>query len=86
MPLDWGGLRCECEAVEARVWSPVIVVDPPSFDDPAGFSETGEQMFVKAFVAQSAIEGRDVAVLRQLARRDVVPFDAIVLLPGEYGA
>jgi hypothetical protein len=74
------------ESPSRLVWSPDIVVDPPSFDDPAGFSETCEQMFVKAFVAQSAIEGLDEAVLRRPTRRDVVPFDAMFLLPAEYGA
>jgi len=87
MPLAGVGCKLRgCKPVEARVWSLGIVVDPPSFDDSAGFSETGEQMFVKEFVAQSAIEGLDEAVLRRLARRDVVPFDAMFLLPAEYGA
>ena len=48
MPLVGVGCKLRgCKPVEPRVWSPGIVVDPPSFGDPAGFSETGEQMFVK---------------------------------------
>ena len=67
--LDW------CEPVEARVWSVGVVVDPPFLDDLAGFVEIGEQMFVQALVAQSAVEAFDKAVLHRLAGRGVMPLD-----------
>jgi len=55
----------------------------PGFDDPVSLGEIGEQVLVKAFVAQPAVEQFDEAVLGRLAGRDVVPFDAMVLLPAE---
>ena len=38
--------------------------------------EGGEQMLVEALVAQPAVEALDEAILRRLARCDVVPFHA----------
>ena len=55
MPLC--GASCKlrwCEAVKARVWSLGVVVDPPCFDDFAGFGQASEQMLVEAFIAQPA--------------------------------
>ena len=87
MPLVGASYKLRrCESVKARVWLPGIVVDPPGFDDPAGFSEIGEQMLVKAFVAQSAIEGLDEGVLHRLTLRDVVAFDAMLVLAAECSA
>ena len=43
------GASCKlrwCEAVKARVWSLGVVVDPPCFDDFAGFGQASEQMLV----------------------------------------
>src|SRR5215475_10567751 len=74
-----------CEPAQARVWSCNVVVDTPGLDDPAGLGEIGEQVLVEAFVAQPAVERFDEAVLARLAGRDVVPFDAMVLLPAEDG-
>ena len=62
-----------------------VVVDPPCFDDPAGLVEVAEQVLVEAFVAQSAVEALDEAILHRFARRDVVPFDAALLLPSQDG-
>ena len=59
MPLC--GASCKlrwCEAVKARVWSLGVVVDPPCFDDFAGFGQASKQMLVEAFIAQPAVEGR----------------------------
>jgi hypothetical protein len=36
-----------------------VVVDAPRFDDPPGFGERGEDVFIQAFVAQAAIEALD---------------------------
>ena len=62
-----------------------VVVDAPSFDDVARLGERGEHMLVQALVPQLAVEALHEAVLLRLARRDVVPFDATLLLPGEDG-
>jgi len=43
-------------------WSVGVVVDPPFFDDVARLVEVGEQMFVQALVAQSALEALDEAI------------------------
>ena len=42
-------------------------------------------MLVQALVPQLAVEALHEAVLLRLARRDVVPFDAVVLGPLEHG-
>lgn len=39
--------------------------------------------YVKPFVAHSAIEGFDIAVLHRLSRRDAIPFDLMILRPGQ---
>jgi len=53
MPLSGsGGELDRCEASDARVRSVGVVVDPPFFDELAGLRQVGEQMFVKALVAQ----------------------------------
>ena len=82
------GACCELswrEPVEARVRSVGVVVDPPFFDDLARLVEVGEQVFVEALVAQAAVEALDEAILHRFARRDVVPFDAALVLPGQDG-
>ena len=87
MPLC--GASCKlrwCEAVKARVWSLGVVVDPPCFDDFAGFGQASKQMLVEAFIAQPAVEGLDETILGGLTRCDVVPFDPVLLLPFEHGA
>ena len=80
------GACCElswCEPIEARVRSVGIVVDPPFFDDLARVLEIGEQVFVEALVAQATVEAFDEAILHRFAWRDVAPFDAALLLPGQ---
>ena len=67
------------------MWSLGVVVDPPCFDDVAGFGQAREQMLVEALIAQPADEALDEAILHGLARRDVVPFDPALLLPCEDG-
>ena len=82
------GACCElgwCEPVEARVRSVGVVVDPPFFDDVSCLVEIGEQVLVEALVAQPAVEALHEAILHWFARRDVVPFDAALLLPNQDG-
>src|SRR3954451_10558052 len=86
MPLI--GACCElswCEPVEARVRSVGIVVDPPCFDDLTRLFEITEQVLVEALVAQPAVEALHEAILHRFARRDVVPFDVVLLLPSQDG-
>ncbi len=82
------GACCElgwCEPVEARVWSAGVVVDPPFFDYLSRVFEIAEQVLVKALVAEASIVALDKTILHRFPRRDVVPFDAALLLPGEDG-
>ena len=62
-----------------------VVVDPPCFDDLADLGKVREQGFVEALVAELAVEALDEAILHRFARRDVVPFDVTLLLPGQDG-
>jgi hypothetical protein len=48
-----------------------VVVDPPCFDDVARLVDVGEQVFVEALVAQSAVEALHKAILHRFTRRDV---------------
>jgi hypothetical protein len=38
------------------VWAPGVVVNPPLFDDDLGFAQRIEDLAVKGFVAQAAVE------------------------------
>ena len=71
------------EPVEARVGSLGVVVDPPELERVPGCWQALEQVLVQAFVAQPADQALDQAVLHRLARRDIVPGNAALLLPGE---
>ena len=63
-----------------RVWSDLVVVVLPAFQQAAGVREVLEDLLVQEFVAQPADEARDEGVLLGLARRDVVPVE-----PGPVG-
>ena len=58
-----------------------IIIATPRFDDLAGHRQAPEHMLVEAFVPKPAVETFDESVLDRLARRDVVPADASLLLP-----
>jgi len=62
-----------------------VVVDSPVLDDLPGLVEVGKQVFVQALVAQATVEALDKTILHRFARRDVVPLDAKLLLPSQYG-
>src|SRR5437588_10382429 len=84
MPLCWAGCKsCWGEPVEARVWAFRVVVDPPCVDDPTCRGQAGEYMLVEALVAEAAVEALHEPVLLRLARRDVLPGHAAVLLPAQ---
>lgn len=61
----------------------MVVVVSPQGQLAAGVGEDAEDFLVQAFVAQAAMNGLDVAVLRRLARVYVVPFCITAMgLPG----
>ena len=62
-----------------------VVVGDRGSDDLASLIEVQKQALVEKLVAHAAVEGFDVAILRQLAGSDVVPFDRVLLLPGRDG-
>ena len=63
-----------------------VVVGNPGRDDLPSPIEVEEQALVEKLVAHAAVEGFDVAILHRLAGSDVVPFDRVLLLPGQDGA
>lgn len=70
----------------------VVAVVAPDGQLAAGICQAVEDLFVQAFVAQTAVEAFDVAILLWFSGVDVVPFDAVVVGPlqdrlaGEPGA
>lgn len=64
--------------------SVLVIVLPPSTDDLPGMTVTGKQMLIETLVPEPAVEALDEAILHRLARRDVVPLDAALLLPFEH--
>ena len=62
----------------------VVVVSPATKHLP-GMGETVEHFLIEAFVAELAIEAFDEAILLRLARRDIVPGDAGLVLPFQDG-
>jgi hypothetical protein len=65
------------------VWPSGVVVGGPVADELAGLIEIDKQAFIEKFVTHTAIEGFDVAVLHRPTWCDVVPFDTMVLRPGQ---
>jgi hypothetical protein len=61
------------ERSETGMRTRTIVIESPGFDDLPRFGQTVEQVFVKAFIAQAAVEAFDESVLDRLARLDVMP-------------
>ena len=60
-----------------------VDVLPPFGDGASGVAEAEEQALVQQLVAHPAVEGFGIAILHRLARCDLVPFDAMILRPGE---
>ena len=59
----------------------MVVVMAPSRQHFSGVGEAIEDILVEAFVPQFPIEAFNEAILLRLARRDVVPGDAGLVLP-----
>src|SRR5271169_2856901 len=84
MPLCGAACKLDrCEPVKARVGPLGVIVQTPMPDYAACLVQTAEQVLVQAFVAKAADEAFCKAVLHRLARRDVVPFDFVLLLPSQ---
>lgn len=67
------------------MWPVQVVVYSPCLDELAGMEVASEQVLVETLVPEPSVEAFDKAVLHGLSRRDVMPFDAAVLLPSEHG-
>ena len=63
----------------------VVVVGTPGLEHSAGVQERAEQGLVEQFVAQPTDEPLGEGVLRRFARRDVVPFDLVLVRPSQDG-
>ena len=64
----------------------IIVILSPGFDEMPSVSEALKHMLVQTFVPDPAVKALGKSVLSRLARRDVVPFDAMFLRPHKNGA
>ena len=60
----------------------MVVIVAPEPQHRAGVAQRYEQRLVEAFVAQTAVEALDIAVLLRLAGRDIVPLDRPLLSIG----
>lgn len=61
----------------------MVVVVAQCRDQVAGVAKAGEHVLIQSFVPQATVEALDEAVLDGLDRRDVVPVEISVLLPGQ---
>ena len=62
----------------------IVVVITPSAERLACMGEALEDLFIEELVAQTPIETFDEGVLRRLAGSDVMPADAVLILPFEH--
>ncbi len=67
------------------MWPVQIVVVSPVADNIPGMPVAVEQVLVEALIPETPVERFNEPILHWLARRDVVPFDAAILLPFEDG-
>lgn len=74
-----------CEAAEAGVRPIVVVAGSRLFDDATSGWQAAGEMLVEALIAEPSVEAFDEAILHWLAGRDVMPFDAAILLPSQDG-
>src|SRR3546814_2071702 len=68
--------------VQTLLFRSVVIVLPGRQHDP-GLSQRGKQRLVEQFVPQPTVEALDEAVLLRFARRDVMPFDPLLLAPAQ---
>ena len=62
-----------------------VVVSTPILAFSPGVVEAHEPVSIQTLGAELAIEALDEAILHRFARRDVVPFDVVLLLPSHDG-
>ena len=77
-------LVCELgggQAVECRVGSVVVVIDPPFFDPGAGVARGQEPGRVQALLAEPAVERFDIRVIARLSRPREVQLDLVEIGP-----
>jgi hypothetical protein len=55
------------------MWTRIIIIEPPGFDDLARFRQVEEDVFVQAFVPEPAVKAFDESVLDRFARLDIMP-------------
>src|ERR1700719_273917 len=71
------------EIAEARVWTHLVVVAPPSLDDHLRLGTRTKPFEVQALVAELAVEALRDAILPRLARLDQCRADALSDDPGQ---
>ena len=54
--------------------APLIIVEPPGFDDVLGLGERAELVHVQTFISQSAVKGLNEGVLHRFAGPNEVEF------------
>lgn len=64
------------------MWSALVVIDTPGFDDVSYLSKCPEQVLVEVFIPAPSIEAFDVGVLDRFAGTDEVELDAFLVRPG----
>ena len=64
----------------------MVIIVSPAPEDAAGVGECVEHFFIEAFIAALSVKAFNEAILLRLARRDIVPGDAGLILPFEDGA
>jgi hypothetical protein len=64
----------------------VVVVVTPSAERLARMGEVIEDLFIKEFVAQAPVKAFNEGVLRRFAGRDVMPANAVFVLPFKHRA
>src|ERR671911_2569783 len=79
------GIGRWCLVTERGMRPCAIVVGDPGGDELTSLIEIKEQAFIEKLIAHTSIKGYDVAILHGLTRRDVVPFDAVILCPAQDG-
>src|SRR3546814_9600678 len=75
------GVSLRRQVAERGVWPDRVVIVLPGRQHDPGLSQRGKQRLVEQFVPQPTVEALDEAVLLRFARRDVMPFDPLLLAP-----
>ena len=62
-----GSERFRRQAAQARVWTVLVVIDPPRFDPATGISHRQEPRCVQTLLAQPAVESFDEGIVRRFS-------------------